>query len=129
ARGSGLRDAASGGVRLDQPRAHAAAQCEGPGAVAEGRAAPRLHAVLRAHLPVRAHAVSGRRAAAAGGSRAGESDALAACGALPRTTAQICSLPAHRIGPVGAPVGEPPGGSSVTASAAVLSSTLPFFTI
>ena len=51
ARGRGVRRAASGGVRLDQPDAHAAAERARAGRLAEGRAAARLHAVLRPHLP------------------------------------------------------------------------------
>src|SRR5258705_4428434 len=47
----------------------------------------------------------------------------------PRTPNHDCSLPTYKIGPVGLPVAEPPGGSRVTASAAVFSNTLPRFTM
>ena len=48
-----VRRAAGRGVRLDQPAAHAAAERARARALAEGRARPRLHALLRPHLPLR----------------------------------------------------------------------------
>ena len=53
ARRRGVRRAAGRRLRLDQPDAHAAAQRARARPLAQGRAAARLHAVLRPHLPLR----------------------------------------------------------------------------
>ena len=65
ARRCSVRHCAGGRVRLDQPAAHAALEPQRPGAVAEGRTATRLRALLRAQLPVWPHALPDRTFAAA----------------------------------------------------------------